>query len=152
MAPSLKVCGGHILYICFTEGIISFVCIKGIRSHFKRAIEDVYSGLDTTVECFPRDNKTVDPLSYKEAIASFQPGDAVTIFTPDDTHFDIAMACIERGLHVLVTKPAVQSLDHHRQLFEAAEKKGVLVCIEVNRHFTIPCLFMNCYQSVPWLM
>jgi hypothetical protein len=28
----------------------------------------------------------------------------VTIFTPDDTHFEIAMAAVQRGLHVLVTK------------------------------------------------
>jgi predicted dehydrogenase len=34
-------------------------------------------------------------------------GDVVTIFTPDDTHFEIALACIEAGLHVLCAKPVV---------------------------------------------
>ena len=34
----------------------------------------------------------------------------MTIFTPDDTHFPIAMACIEAGLHVLIAKPAVKIL------------------------------------------
>jgi len=30
-----------------------------------------------------------------------QPADAVTIFTPDDTHFNIALEAIRRGLHVV---------------------------------------------------
>ena len=36
--------------------------------------------------------------------ANHPAGDGVIIFTPDDTHFDIAMAAIERGMHVLITK------------------------------------------------
>jgi hypothetical protein len=48
------------------------------------------------VETFPADNVT-DPKAYLTAIKSFLPGDAVTIFTPDDTHFEIALAAIERG-------------------------------------------------------
>jgi hypothetical protein len=38
----------------------------------------------------------------------------VTIFTPDTTHYPIALYAIERGIHVLVTKPAVKLLEHHQ--------------------------------------
>ena len=55
------------------------------------------------------------------------------IFTPDDTHFAIAMACIERGMYVMVTKPIVQNLSHHRQLAEAAREHNVLVAVEVHK-------------------
>lgn len=48
------------------------------------------------METFPADNVT-DPKAYLTAIKAFLPGDAVTIFTPDDTHFEIALAAIERG-------------------------------------------------------
>ena len=51
----------------------------------------------------------------------------MTIFTPDDTHFAIAMACIEAGLHVLIAKPAVKTLAQHRALNAAAKKHDVLV-------------------------
>jgi hypothetical protein len=37
---------------------------------------------------------------------------------PDDTHFEIALACVKRGVHVMVTKPVVKtlvSLVHHPQ-------------------------------------
>ena len=35
------------------------------------------------------------------------PGDAAIIFTPDDSHFQIAAACLAAGLHTLVAKPLV---------------------------------------------
>jgi hypothetical protein len=56
-------------------------------------------GLDLSVETYPKDSVT-DPKAYLEAIAAFLPGDAVTIFTPDDTHFEIALAAIQRGEYV----------------------------------------------------
>lgn len=105
-----------------------------MRAHIKAVIGDVYSGLDTTVETFPSDGE-VNGQSYIEAISKFRKGDAVTIFTPDDTHFDIALAAIERGLHVLVTKPAVKTLEQHLILHEAAIRNNVLVAIEVHKRW-----------------
>lgn len=35
--------------------------------------------------------------AYKEALDTLKPGDVTTIFTPDDTHFEIAKYAIERG-------------------------------------------------------
>ncbi|GAB5030564.1 nad binding rossmann fold oxidoreductase [Nannochloropsis oceanica] len=93
-----------------------------------------YSGLDMTMDTFPADDET-DPKAYEMALQRFKSGDAVTVFTPDDTHFDIALACVQRGLHVLVTKPVVKTLAEHRLLKEAAEKAGVLVMVEVHKRF-----------------
>jgi D-galacturonate reductase len=90
--------------------------------------------MDTACETFPADD-IIDPKSYLQAISSFQPGDAVTIFTPDDTHFTIALSCIEHGLHVLITKPVTQTLEHHRLLHEAAIRKNVLVAVEVHKRW-----------------
>lgn len=56
----------------------------------------IYLFLDLLTR-FPRDQK-----AYEKAIAALKPGDVATIFTPDDKHFDMAMACIKRGVHVLV--------------------------------------------------
>jgi D-galacturonate reductase len=109
----------------------------GIREHMQRAIGDVYKGLDLKIDTYPKDNK-VDADAYKAAIKSFKPGSAVTIFTPDDTHFDIAMCAINQGLHVMVTKPAVMTLEHHAALHKAAKRKGVILCIEVHKRWD-PC-------------
>ncbi|CAM9446486.1 unnamed protein product [Phaeothamnion confervicola] len=100
----------------------------------KRAIGDVYSDLDMSVECWPPDTE-IDPLAYEKALDAFQAGDAATVFTPDDTHFDIAMAAVKRGIHVLVTKPVVKTLAEHRRLHAAAKEAGVLVMVEVHKRF-----------------
>ena len=54
-------------------------------------------------------------------------GDVCIIFTPDDTHFKIALAAIRHRLHVLVAKPAVKTLADPLTLTKAAEECDVLV-------------------------
>lgn len=53
----------------------------------------------------------------------------------DDTHFPIAMAALRRGLHVLVTKPPVRTLEEHLQLMEAARVSGSVVLVEVHKRY-----------------
>ncbi|KAK6189250.1 hypothetical protein LQW54_013469 [Pestalotiopsis sp. IQ-011] len=105
-----------------------------IRQHLDKNITQVYNSLDTSFDSFPA-NDTKDPDAYKAAIDALSPGDAITIFTPDTTHYPIALYAIERGIHVLVTKPAVKTLEHHQELIEAARKKNVFVFIEHHKRF-----------------
>ena len=104
----------------------------GIRNHMRQNIGNVYRDMDLTCDTFPADD-AVDPDAYRKAIQAFRPGDVAIIFTPDDTHFDIAMAAIEQGLHVMVTKPIVQTLEQHQTLCKAAAAKDVLVAVEVHK-------------------
>ena len=48
------------------------------------------------METFPKDDES-DPGAFVNAIKQFNAGDAVTIFTPDDTHFQIALEAINAG-------------------------------------------------------
>ncbi|AEO56330.1 D-galacturonic acid reductase [Thermothelomyces thermophilus ATCC 42464] len=105
-----------------------------IREHLYKNISLVYNNLDTSFESYPADD-VVDPEAYKKAIDALSPGDAITIFTPDTTHYPIALYAIERGIHVLITKPAVKLLEHHLALLEAAEKHGVYVYIEHHKRY-----------------
>eukprot|EP01033_Poteriospumella_lacustris_P005531 gene5531-3945_t len=118
------------LGLCGTNG----TKIPSILKHMESAIGNVYSGLDLTLQTFPAEN-VIDADAYRSAMKDFVPGDCVTIFTPDDTHFEIALAAIEHGLHVLVTKPAVKTLEQHRILCEAAHKHNVLVAVEVHKRW-----------------
>jgi D-galacturonate reductase len=90
--------------------------------------------MDCSFDSFPA-NDVKDPESYKAAIDALKPGDAITIFTPDTTHYPIAMYAIKRGIHVLLTKPAVKLLEHHQALIEAAKKKGVYVYVEHHKRY-----------------
>ena len=54
--------------------------------------------------------------------------DAVVIATPVSSHFDLALAALKAGKHVLVEKPLAANSDHARQLIdEAAARKLVLL-------------------------
>mmetsp|Transcript_14333 Transcript_14333/g.21868 ORF Transcript_14333/g.21868 Transcript_14333/m.21868 type:complete len:423 (+) Transcript_14333:73-1341(+) len=104
----------------------------GIRRHMQNCIGDVYKDMDLTCETWPADD-AVDPKAYEIASSNFKKGDVAIIFTPDDTHFDIAMDCIKKGMHVMVTKPIVQTLEHHLALTKAALENNVLVAVEVHK-------------------
>ncbi|KXJ93029.1 hypothetical protein Micbo1qcDRAFT_146069 [Microdochium bolleyi] len=105
-----------------------------IRQHLETNITKVYNNLDTSFDSFPA-NDARDPEAYKAAIDALKAGDAITIFTPDPTHFPIALYAIERGIHVMITKPAVKTLEHHLALIEAARKHNVFVYIEHHKRF-----------------
>lgn len=100
----------------------------------QKNIGDVYKDMDLTCDTYPSD-ETIDPKAYLSAIKTYQAGDVAIIFTPDDTHYDIAMACIAQGMHVMVTKPIVQTLEHHKALIDAAKEKNVLVTMEVHKRW-----------------
>ncbi|SNX81488.1 probable NAD binding Rossmann fold oxidoreductase [Melanopsichium pennsylvanicum] len=107
---------------------------QGIRNHFKTNIEAKYREMDTTFTSYPAPG-IKDADAYKIAIDSLKVGDAITIFTPDSTHYDIALYAIQRGIHVLVTKPATQTLSDHQKLIKAAQDKGVLCMVEHHKRF-----------------
>jgi predicted dehydrogenase len=61
--------------------------------------------------------------------------DAVTIVTPDHLHREMALAAIERGLHVLVEKPLDTTVEGCRQIIDAAKAKGVLLQVDFHKRF-----------------
>lgn len=105
-----------------------------IRDHLHKNITQAYNGLDTSFDSYPA-NDAVDPDAFKKAIDALKPGDAITIFTPDTTHFPIALYAIERGIHVMITKPAVKHLADHLKLIQAAEQHGVYVYVEHHKRY-----------------
>ncbi|KAH7008442.1 hypothetical protein EDB80DRAFT_436895 [Ilyonectria destructans] len=118
---------------------LSMVGVNGkkfpaIREHLHKNISQAYNNLDTSFESFPG-NDQVEPDAYKTAIDALKAGDAITIFTPDPTHYPIARYAIERGIHVMITKPAVKVLAQHQELVELADKHGVYVYIEHHKRF-----------------
>ena len=55
--------------------------------------------------------------------------DAVTIAAPTHLHRDIALACIARGVHVLVEKPIASSVEEGRDIIAAARRAGVTLMV-----------------------
>ena len=109
--------------------------MPGIRDHWRQVIGDVYAGMNLQIDAYPADDVSSDPTAYQAALKTLSPGDVVTVFTPDDTHFSIAMAAVQHGCHVLVAKPLVKTVDQHTTLMRAAEDRGVLVAMEVHKRW-----------------
>jgi predicted dehydrogenase len=55
--------------------------------------------------------------------------DAVTIAAPTHLHRDIGLACIARGVHVLVEKPIASSVEQGHELINAARRAGVTLMV-----------------------
>ncbi|MEA5503138.1 Gfo/Idh/MocA family oxidoreductase [Halotia wernerae UHCC 0503] len=56
--------------------------------------------------------------------------DAVVIATPVSTHFDLALAALQAGKHVLVEKPMTASSKQAKRLIEEAEKRQLVLMVD----------------------
>lgn len=61
---------------------------------------------------------------YREALGM---ADAAVVSVPTDRHHEVALACLDRGLHVLVEKPIATTVEQADQLIAAADKRGVVL-------------------------
>ena len=70
-------------------------------------------------------------VDYRDLLAMPEV-DAVSIVTPTDSHFRIAMDAVEAGKHVLCEKPLALTAGESRTLLEAAERRGVIHAVNFN--------------------
>jgi len=55
--------------------------------------------------------------------------EAVTIAAPTHLHHDLALACISRGVHVMVEKPIAPTVEEGRAIVAAARRAGVVLMV-----------------------
>jgi len=65
--------------------------------------------------------------SFSQYQEIFPLADAAVIAAPTDRHHEIAAACLDAGLHVLVEKPIARTLAEADELVELAAKKDVVL-------------------------
>jgi len=53
--------------------------------------------------------------------------DAASIATPTPTHFDLAMRCLEKNVHILIEKPVTEKIEDAKQLARYMNGKGMIV-------------------------
>ena len=81
----------------------------------------------------------VDPDPARGTVSDFRKIldkiEAAVIAVPTNLHHEVAKACLERGLHVLVEKPLAATLEQADDLVNlAAKKKAVLQVGHVQRY------------------
>ena len=62
--------------------------------------------------------------------------DAVAIATPVDSHFDLALAALRAGKHVLVEKPIASTSDQAARLIEEAARRNLVLLVDHTFVFT----------------
>ena len=71
--------------------------------------------------------------NYKEMAAAEQARedgiDFVVIVTPNNTHYEIAKAFLEAGIHVACDKPLVTTAEEAEELKKIADEKGLLFMV-----------------------
>jgi len=92
------------------------------------------SMMERLQKAFPKLAGVQKFADYKEMLEKVKL-DAVGIFSPHTLHFQQAMDCLDRGLHLLMEKPMVCKVEHARKLIAKAEQKKRVVLISYQRHY-----------------
>lgn len=74
-------------------------------------------------------------LSDHGALLDIPEVDAVVVCLPNDLHAQVAVAALERGMHVYLEKPLATTLEDGRRVVEAWERAGVVGMIGFNQRF-----------------
>lgn len=87
---------------------------------------DISSVCDLSAENRARATTDLGCPSYPDTRSLFQhhTPDLVSIVTRSDTHADLACECLERGSHVLITKPWALNTAEAQRILTAASKSG----------------------------
>lgn len=69
--------------------------------------------------------------------------DVVHITTPPQSHYELAMKCIERGVHIYVEKPFAMDFQETDEVLRAASLKGLKVTVGHNAQFSPAMIHMR---------
>lgn len=118
-------------------GKVAVKHLKAIRDNRRDAVlcalvDNRPEAAAALMESSGNDTKKRNPVpvfSDIEAMLMAVKPDLVAITTPSGTHFKLAMAAIQAGVHVLVEKPLTLSLTEAEILLEAAASRDVKVAV-----------------------
>jgi len=75
------------------------------------------------------------PDLYREAIAALPPRQIVVVAVPDQLHYEVVMAALERDQHVLCVKPLALEHRHAAAIAREARARALLVAVEYHKRF-----------------
>jgi predicted dehydrogenase len=78
--------------------------------------------------------------------------DLVSVVVPTEDHFEVAKACLEAGVHVLVEKPITRDLDEADQLIDLARRKGLILGVGHLERFNPAFLALSGMLDRPFFM
>jgi predicted dehydrogenase len=111
----------HLHYLAHLSGRFELVAVVDPSATVREAVQRRY-GLEAT---YPAHEQLLDGTKL----------DAVVICSPAWTHAEVALAALERGLHVFVEKPMCITLGDADRIVEARERAGKVVQVGYMKRF-----------------
>ncbi len=113
-------------------------CGRISTNHIKAAVEnsiDIIAVCDIVAENMESllakhelaDSSINRYTDYKEMLEKEKPA-FVSIATESGNHAEIALYCIEKGIHVIIEKPMALSIEDFNKIIELSEEKNIKVC------------------------
>lgn len=106
--------GRHHARVYAEMGDVQLVGIADIHARTGRAIASKY--------------RCAYYKDYQQMLDTEKP-DAVTIAVPTSLHREVALACIDRHIAVLIEKPIAGTIASAQQIIQAAREHGTMVCV-----------------------
>jgi predicted dehydrogenase len=98
-----------------------------IYSNLRRV--DFVGLCDSDVKAGERVAKEYEVPVYANLDELLEQVDAVSLTAPTPLHYELALRCLDSGVHVLIEKPITETLEQAQALVQAAEAKGVVVLV-----------------------
>jgi len=86
------------------------------------------------IDAFPSLREVPVFKDYREMLEKVAM-DAVAIITPHTQHFQQAMDALDKGLHVLIEKPMVCTIEHAKILVNRFQETGKVGLVAYQRHY-----------------
>jgi predicted dehydrogenase len=75
--------------------------------------------------------------------------DAVSIAVPTGAHFEVAKACLENGIHVLIEKPITETLEQADELIALADANGLVLQVGHLQRFFLERIAIDRFVGKP---
>ncbi|MGC9504398.1 Gfo/Idh/MocA family protein [Baaleninema sp.] len=106
------------------------VHIPGFQLHHRTKVTAVFNPNLEKAQAVAKEFNIAHACDSLEQVLNLPDVDAVSISTPPFLHYDMAKAAIDAGKHVLLEKPTALNVSDARNLYELANKKGVVTTMD----------------------
>ncbi len=106
---------------------------------FVAACDIVEENIETLLAKYEleNDNSIARYTDYKQMIEEHPELELIAIATSSGSHAEIALYCIEHGIHIIIEKPMAMNMADAEEIIRRSEEKGVKVCACHQNRFNI---------------
>ena len=91
------------------------------------------SGVQLPLKFFPNEQNSVK--SYTQVLEKVKLPACAIVAVPDHLHYEVASACLEKGLHTLVVKPLTPTVKEAKKLVSMAKNKNLYGAVEFHKRW-----------------